>query len=87
MLIRGEQPILEELRAELPDCLIDYEGPWLVVQGAASHHSDQAELNRRVLRWLLDRGADIREVRSGESLEEAYIRTRSDGLGSEKTSL
>lgn len=71
--MRGDKPPIDELKDELPNCSFEYEGDWLIVNS----ESHSLELNRRVLSLLLNNGADISDVRSSESLEEAYIRKRS----------
>jgi ABC-type multidrug transport system ATPase subunit len=62
------------LAARLPDLALSLDGALLELE--VPEGGDVAELNRRVLRALLEIGASVLEIRLGHSLEEAYLDER-----------
>jgi ABC-2 type transport system ATP-binding protein len=74
-----EAPVdLAAVAALLPDVVLRSEGSTILVTAAGA---DAASLNARVLPALLSAGARILEVRQGESLESAYLETRTKDSG------
>jgi len=70
-----ERPFgLEALERELSEFTLSWEGRTLVVQARASR--TPAEVNAVVLAALLGSGARIVSVKSGRSLEKAYLESR-----------
>jgi ABC-2 type transport system ATP-binding protein len=69
---------LAALAARLPDLRLRSRGALLEVEAPCG--GEIAEVNRRVLRELLDAGASVLEVRLGFSLEQAYLDERDRGV-------
>ena len=69
-------PDLDALRTRLAEFELSYAGGTLLLE--ASSDADIAAVNRRVLPALLELGADVIEVRVGQSLEQAYLDGREE---------
>ena len=65
---------LDAITSALPGARIDWEAPATLVIAAEGH--DVGSLNALALPALLGAGARVLEVRSGRSLEEAYLQAR-----------
>lgn len=72
--IEGDVPDLVEAKAKLPQLEISVRKNIIVAQ--ARHTSSAQDINAALLPVLLQAGAAIVEVRTGESLEEAYLQTK-----------
>lgn len=70
----GDVPDLVEAKAKLPQLEISVQKSMIVAQ--ARHASSPQEINASLLPVLLQCGVRIVEVRTGESLESAYLQTK-----------
>ncbi len=67
-------PDLSALGGVLPGCALDWVEPVLTVRAPGDHPVERT--NADCLRFLLDRGIGIQEVTAGDSLEAAYLASR-----------
>lgn len=72
--VEGDIPDLTDAKARLPQLELSVNKNLIVAQ--ARHASSPQEINAVLLPVLLQAGAQIVEVRTGESLEAAYLQTK-----------
>jgi len=77
VLVLEAPPPLQELRAAMPELVLEADGATLSVRVPPG--SDVATLNATLVPWLLEHGARLLEIRRGRSLESAYMERRAPG--------
>ena len=76
------QPPLEALKAALSGCELTWKEPHLLVSAAEGR--SLVDVNRQVLRFLVEADIGVVAVTPGDTLEGAYLASRAAGAGPER---